>query len=991
LLTLSSSAQNAVYYHYSIKEGLPSNKIYSLRQDNQGYLWIGTDKGMARFNGKTFRVFTVEDGLPTNDVFYCYIDPEDRVWLYDYTPYVTYIKNDTVHSFRIFPENVPFNKSYYGYYKGFVFANKGNQYLVAAGSMSASRIDIEKRLRKLLPGVERQRPSNTDRLQCSGNELVIYNNNGTAYYNFVTGAKRFIRFHPQTDSFPYRANRQSPLLVQHKLVGFLRDSAGIAMSLDLQRGTFRKLDVSKYFPDFSSVRVFDFLPPGIQISTNTGLLTTDTAMNIVDAFSLPSNLKYISLNMMYKDISGNFWLSTFNDGLYVISREMKKFKQMNLQLNNDGRKLTSVYFSDGRYYIFDETDRLFVTDKNFNLERSFQLQTNIAFQTDPRPIQIFEDKGRGHYIVSSKGIYFLDKQLNLFSIFDFRGDLDEGFLTHAVHAFKSSYFDTGSHKLIFLNHAEVYQIWFDGVFHQQLIMKKRFTNICYDNNGRYWLSDDLGNLIIANTQLKMLQTFNVKTPVTRLFSDPHHNVIFSLDGKGVFVYDAKDFKLDKVYGGNELQHLHLDSSGLWLATNSYIKHFRFQDDQYRLSHTFLNTRGLLYQNIYAIAPQYDSVLILCDKGVLTTRIAPDGVPNLQFTRSPFISALTCGTERYVLDKAVTRFAHDYRNANIDFEFTSNSTSYLGDVSYRYFLEGNDNDWQYSTEESFSYPALQPGTYRLHLRAMVNNAPVESDEYVLTIEILPLWWQTIWFRLLAVMGGISLVVYVVYARVKNIRLAAQKNTAMNKRVAELELSALQAQMNPHFIFNALSSVQSYIKINDRQVAEQLVQKFSMLIRLYFEFSRHKRITLSQEIKALRLYTEIEQLRFNNKFDVIITCRSPIPAETVRIPPMMIQPLVENAINHGLYHKSSKGRLKILFWVKGDQLVIVIDDDGIGRDAAKKLRSKIFPSRGNAIIKERIEVLRASGLADASMIIRDKFKKDNTPSGTRVILNMNLENL
>ena len=163
---------------------------------------------------------------------------------------------------------------------------------------------------------------------------------------------------------------------------------------------------------------------------------------------------------------------------------------------------------------------------------------------------------------------------------------------------------------------------------------------------------------------------------------------------------------------------------------------------------------------------------------------------------------------------------------------------------------------------------------------------------------------------------------------------------------------------------------------------------MLIRLYLEFSRHKRITLTQELKALNLYTEIERLRFGYRFDVLIRIRSARPADSVLIPPMMIQPIVENAINHGLYHKKGKGLLKVIFCTRKDQLVVFIDDNGIGRTAARKLRSKLFPSRGNTLIQERIEILRATGLADTSIQIQDKLNDDNAPAGTRVILKMNI---
>ena len=153
-----------------------------------------------------------------------------------------------------------------------------------------------------------------------------------------------------------------------------------------------------------------------------------------------------------------------------------------------------------------------------------------------------------------------------------------------------------------------------------------------------------------------------------------------------------------------------------------------------------------------------------------------------------------------------------------------------------------------------------------------------------------------------------------------------------------MSALRAQMNPHFIFNSLNSIDNYILRNKTQEASDYLNRFSKLIRLILQNSQSSYISLQDELEALRLYIEMESLRFNHKFDYRVSIQSGLYPESIEIPPMLIQPYVENAIWHGLMQKKEKGHLEIVITREGDLLKCIIEDDGIGREASRKLRSK-----------------------------------------------------
>ena len=206
---------------------------------------------------------------------------------------------------------------------------------------------------------------------------------------------------------------------------------------------------------------------------------------------------------------------------------------------------------------------------------------------------------------------------------------------------------------------------------------------------------------------------------------------------------------------------------------------------------------------------------------------------------------------------------------------------------------------------------------------------------------------------------------------------------------MEQQALRLQMNPHFIFNSLNSIQSFVIENDTDKAINYLAKFSQLMRLILSSSREIFVPLEDEIKSLSYYLEIERLRFDSKFDYIIYVEENIDKEFTEIPPMVIQPYVENAIIHGLLNKKDKGFLSIGFYVENDYLKCIVTDNGVGRDKAMELKQKSGlqrKSRGMLITQQRLEMLNKQTKQQLSVKIEDLFDENNFASGTRVILYM-----
>lgn len=224
--------------------------------------------------------------------------------------------------------------------------------------------------------------------------------------------------------------------------------------------------------------------------------------------------------------------------------------------------------------------------------------------------------------------------------------------------------------------------------------------------------------------------------------------------------------------------------------------------------------------------------------------------------------------------------------------------------------------------------------------------------------------------------------------KEQQLASERKQAeLQKQTSELEMQALRSQMNPHFIFNCLNSINRFILKNETETASDYLTKFSKLIRMVLNNSKHKYIILNEELDCLELYIQMEQLRAKNSFRYKMKCAANIDAEELLVPPLLLQPFVENAIWHGLMNKEyGEGNLDILLQQKDEILECTITDNGVGRKAALELSSKStakYKSMGLQITKERIALLD-NEQGEHSIEIKDLFDNNGNASGTKVLL-------
>lgn len=235
-----------------------------------------------------------------------------------------------------------------------------------------------------------------------------------------------------------------------------------------------------------------------------------------------------------------------------------------------------------------------------------------------------------------------------------------------------------------------------------------------------------------------------------------------------------------------------------------------------------------------------------------------------------------------------------------------------------------------------------------------------------------------------------VLFTTFNNRKNKLIREQLETQLNnqKRQHELELNALRAQMNPHFVHNSLNAIQYYIQLNEVEKSEDYLAKFSKLMRLFFEYSRKQTISLENELILLNNYLEIEKLRFEDNLDYTVEVDKKLDIEDLFLPPMILQPILENAINHGIFHKEGQGILKLKFiYLNANSFKIEVLDNGIGINKARELfksKKQTHTEHSSFVLEERLILLKESNNWAIDFTILDRSEIEENQTGTKVVL-------
>ena len=325
------------------------------------------------------------------------------------------------------------------------------------------------------------------------------------------------------------------------------------------------------------------------------------------------------------------------------------------------------------------------------------------------------------------------------------------------------------------------------------------------------------------------------------------------------------------------------------------------------------------------------------------------------------------------------------------DFAALDYLYPNHITYRYQLEGYDETWvERGVDHRFaSFSRVPIGAYSFKVVAANHSGVWNKEPFVLKIRVMPFWYQTLWFKIALTIVLLLMLSFVVLSLMRNYRYkfeTQKKYLEYEKQLYLLKQKSLQLQMNPHVLFNMLNSIQCFVLKNDSDRAVYYLSKFAMLMRAILSNSYEGSITLANELDAIKLYLELEEMRFEHSFTYEIRISPEIDENFVEMPPMILQPYVENSIIHGLRYKDGKGHLFIDISLESEGVVLcVVQDDGVGRERSAEIQKASGRNRdsyGMRITKERLDIINTYTQDKYTVKVVDLYDHDGKAAGTRI---------
>ena len=975
-------------------------------QDSDGYIWIYTEKGISKYDGYTFKNF--QEKLPNYDVWGLTEDSQGRIWVHAIHDRLVYIYQDSIHEV-VTPGDIRFHINSLNETDGEIWFT--SRVLVKNKGTSPENFVIRndsviRKPRRTLDNKRYKAKRNDDirvTLQTKDNFLFIdIDTLYTVGYDGLIQDTRAIKDSEWVSKF--NDIQKNHLVSSKRTRGDLTFFAGnlntgiLKWDSENESGQSIRYDeiydypVSpKYIPGYLTDSSFQ-----ITLMPAPGFLEVDLDLNVIDTFSI-SGLSY---RRIFKDKQDNYWISTDDDGVFFITADARNTVTYTTEEDNN---ITRV--------VGNKNDDIFVGTAKGGLYALQGGQDLVSLANDAKL-----GNNLGGLSITNEGVLYAGADRDHIAI-TINSSTGEG-LTRAVmnsdiqkpakytktpmeinrrlnEYIKVSAYDNYRKCLWFSNGNEVWKIDFSNASS----LKSDFTNLsnidqlAIGSNGEVWAGGSGGVFRIKDGHSQnMRKVHPLFGQVVKSLAISENNILWvATEREGIFGYRNDSIYMipdSKSAIGNDI---FLDTNGfLWAATDKGILQYKIDDTNYdsqEFVRSYTINDGLLSNEINAIFVNEDYIYAGTSKGL--ARVSKNGKFGDKCPPVLHVQKVKINGQSVPLD---SNYTLDYKDNSLEIEYAALSYKSLGAIDYQYQLTGADNSWQYTNSTILRYPNLSPGRYSLKLQATdISNRTCVLD-YPINFVVVPPIWKRTWFILLSSLIAIGLLVFLYKRRIKAIIEDEGEKTRVATQIAELELKALQAQMNPHFVFNALASIRYYIQDNQPNEASDYLVRFAKLMRLFLESSKNNMASLEDEIKLITLYVEMEQLRFEKQFDFELIIQDEIKPYSMRIPTLLLQPFVENAINHGLFHKESKGVLKMKFEAEiEDVLVCTIEDNGIGRAAARliaKQSTRGHKSRGMQIVTERLEVLKQKDNIDISLVIIDLENDIGENVGTSVKISIPL---
>jgi hypothetical protein len=500
--------------------------------------------------------------------------------------------------------------------------------------------------------------------------------------------------------------------------------------------------------------------------------------------------------------------------------------------------------------------------------------------------------------------------------------------------------------------------------------------------GKYEVYRDHPNISIREALLK-LEVDPGLSGNTLWLNTAHGLLRFDLQTKKFTLFDSKNGLANDNLFSNEV-----DNRGdVWVAHNAGISKFDIA------SHTFTNfteKNGLAFQALnHNMCKMSDGIIYIGDRNRLIS-FEPDHFKSNSRIPQVHVNSVHVLNEPYEMKtdtmthKKSLIVSYDQDLVTIDFSVLNLSHP---EENRFFFRMDDDPAWHQLNSGSVNLVKLSAGNYILHVTGSNNSGLMNPTGDTLYISILPPYYQTWWFRMVIIIALILLLLAIRRRGINRVKREEKLKTEFNKQLAQAETKALRAQMNPHFIFNSLNSINSFVIEQKHEIASDYLIKFSKLIRLILDNSRTEMISLDKELETLKLYVLLESARFDNKFKCLYHIAEDVNTNSIMIPPMLLQPFVENAIWHGLMQKEDEGVIVVEIKLENEEFLnIAIIDDGIGREKAAELKSKsaTHKSHGLKVTSQRIEMMNNLNSTGAKVNVTDLKDAAGRALGTKVEL-------
>jgi len=951
-LKILAGAQIQNQYHIDINNGLPSNHVYNILKDQHGYLWIATDKGVLRYNGYGFYNYNISNGLSTNDIWHLFEDNEGRIWLIGISDGIGYIYNNKY----IACKNGGLETIYPGQlteYNGvIVFANIF--YDPNSPVFCSVYNDI------VHPYIFHNTNRHIYIVKLIQNGIEIISTDGYTY---------FIRFN---FTIARRRNRYDvEYYVKRDKVGVIYDNNFISY-----------LPKENYFETLGIDGIYrkHTLNGGEQIITVSTNKKELQLFTVNDIYIYNNDLQLIKM-IPVKDLVGNekdkvidiledkFWGNagaTEANGLFINYPEATRF-----------RKDTTIDFANYKYAgSINDSIGFWWNDYKNTLAKVINGTIHYSRYDSIQNIrQITRYDSVRSLLFARNEIYWLNNKDNKITPFwdhikymnyDSKGFGDK-YMPH-----RQIFSDVIASSTLGENIYAAIPAAGRGVCHFfyhndsvkiTTISDGRYFAITYDSLNRFFWIYNRNKILIADTNdhkltisKPLLDLFGIKE-IEKILTDRYGDV-FIKDYNALYLFNLKNHVFTRLFKNYTLTGTVIDlyHDKLMIAGNFGILFGKIKDTAIISDPvTYLNIKSLNYNYVEDMQVSADKALVKTNKGVYWVDIPAEDEYDIHKDKTPYQLILNYDNKVINIKAGDTVFI-DQKDWRLQFDVINPVGN--GTVKYTYKLQGIDTAFHELSNNELTLPELKADKY-FAFSIIAGDNSWQSDNVNIHLYIIPYWWQTSVGRKLVWLSIIIFFITFVYVIVAITRKLITRNTEKKGMQLELELKSIYSQINPHFIFNTLGSALLLIQKKNMDGAYIHISKFSRLLRAYIKSARNKYITLEEEINNLRTYTDLQQTRFKDKFDVEIIVDADLNVKHVKIPTLLLQPIVENAINHGLFHKKEQGHLKIEFRMDElkNEIVCIIDDNGIGRKQAKLIKEQSAikeESYGDQLIKDLIAI-------------------------------------